>query len=272
MPDAGEFPESNAASIDAWRTNAEFWDAAQGDEGNFWQRELIFPPTLELLEPLPERVLEIACGNGNFARALARRGVAVTATDASTEMLALARERSSGLATPIDWRQVDVTSAGQLAEIAGAPFGAAVCNMALMDIAELGPLFRTLPRLLAPGAPFVFSVLHPTFNQGAETTLFIERHERPNGSFRTVRGVRISRYLSARREDGVAVVGQPVLQPYFHRPLEALLGAAFECGWALDGLREPPLHEPEDAADGRLCWSELPEIPPVLIARLRHVS
>ena len=35
MPDAGEFPESNAASIDAWRTNAEFWDAAQGDEGNF---------------------------------------------------------------------------------------------------------------------------------------------------------------------------------------------------------------------------------------------
>ena len=102
--------------------------------------------------------------------------------------------------------------------------------MALMDIAELGPLFRTLPRLLAPGAPFVFSVLHPAFNQGAETTLFIERYERPNGSFRTVRGVRISRYLSARREDGVAVVGQPVLQPYFHRPLEALLGAAFECG------------------------------------------
>ena len=98
MADVGEFPESNAASIDAWRTNAEFWDAAQGDAGNFWQRELIFPPTLELLEPLPERVLEIACGNGNFARALARRGVAVTATDASAEMLALARERSIGLA------------------------------------------------------------------------------------------------------------------------------------------------------------------------------
>ena len=144
--------------------------------------------------------------------------------------------------------------------------------MALMDIAELGPLFRTLPRLLAPGAPFVFSVLHPAFNQGAETALFIERYELPDGSFRTARGVRISRYLSARREEGAAVVGQPVLQPSFHRPLEALLGAAFECGWALDGLREPALPDRGDAEDGRLRWSELPEIPPVLIARLRHVS
>ncbi len=273
MPQSAEFPDANAASLDAWNTNAAFWDSAQGDEGSHWQRELVFPPTLELLEPLPERILEIACGNGNFARTLARRGARVTATDGSGALLELARSRSGALAEQIRWQRVDATSAQQLAGIPGGPFGAAVCNMALMDIAALGPLFRTLPQLLEPRAPFVFSVLHPAFNQGSDTTLFVERRESPDGSFSTERGVRISRYLSCTSEPGAAIAGQPRLQPYFRRPLESLLGAAFECGWALDALREPSLAAAAEPASAvRLRWDDLPEIPPVLIARLRRLS
>lgn len=268
MPYSADFPEGNADSLTAWSTNAAFWDAAQGDEGNFWQRELIFPPTLELLGRA-ERVLEIACGNGNFARALAARGARVVATDASQAMLDLARSRSAD--AEIDWRRVDATDAHQLASINGGPFDAAVCNMALMDIAAIEPLFGALPQLLERGAPFVFSVLHPAFNQGPATPLFIERRETAEGEFAYERGVRVSTYLTAQRLDGVAVAGQPELQPYFHRPLEALLGAAFTCGWALDGLREPSFRDNPDPGDAdRFTWDDLPEIPPVLVARLRY--
>ena len=269
MGAAGDFAESNADSLAAWSANAAFWDEAQGDEGNFWQRELVFPPTFELLEPLPERLLEIACGNGNFARAAAARGVEVVATDGSQALLELARSRSPS--AKISWRRVDATDADQLAGIAGAPFDAAVCNMALMDIAALDPLFATLPRLLRPGASFVFSVLHPAFNQGPATPLFIERRETAGGEFVYERGVRVSTYLTPQRLDGVAVAGQPVLQPYFHRPLEALLSAAFARGWALDGLREPSFADNADPDDrNRFTWDDLPEIPPVLVARLRY--
>ena len=55
-----DYPDYNAESLDAWEQNAEFWDQAQGDEGNYWQRKLVFPDTLELLQPLPDSVLEIA--------------------------------------------------------------------------------------------------------------------------------------------------------------------------------------------------------------------
>ena len=273
-----DFVEDNADSLAAWSANAAFWDDAQGDEGNFWQRELVFPPTLALLESAfgAGPVLEIACGNGNFARALAARGVRVVATDGSQKMLttAIARTETVGGELPerIRWQLADAADAEQLESIPERPFDAAVCNMALMDIAALDPLFATLPTLLKPGAPFVFSVLHPAFNQGPATPLFIERRETADGKFAYERGVRVSTYLTPQRLNGVAVVGQPVLQPYFHRSLEALLGAAFAHGWALNALREPSFAENPDPNDqDRFTWDDLPEIPPVLVARLRHI-
>ncbi len=267
-----DYPEHNAESLEAWDANAEFWDAAQGDAGNYWQRTLVFPSTLELLQPLPATVLEIACGNGNFARQLAGLGVSVTATDGSAGQLAAARERSAEV--DIDWLQLDATDRSQLALLAGsrrAPFGAVVCNMALMDIAEISPLFDMLPLLLAEDAPFVFSVLHPAFNLGPSVRLFRERSETPDGRLVTESGVRITGYLDTGVMRGIAVVGQPSLQPYFHRSLTELFGTAFERGWAIDGLREPSIQDGgEGDARDRLSWDHLPEIPPVMVARLRH--
>ena len=53
---------------DIWDQNALFWDATVG-EGNRWQRLLIGPATERLLEVKPgEKVLDVACGNGLFAR------------------------------------------------------------------------------------------------------------------------------------------------------------------------------------------------------------
>ncbi len=266
-----DFPEHNADSIHAWRTNAEFWDEVQGDHGNHWQRTLVFPSTLELLEPRPAKLLELACGNGNFARAAAALGMSVTATDAAPELLELAQRRSH--ADQITWRQVDVTDSAQLTAIPGAPFDAAVCNMALMDIAELSPLFATLPRLLTPDAPFVFSVLHPAWAPGTNVRLFRERIETPDGDFIEESGVRISRYLNLGVNYGVAVVGQPQQQPYFDRTLSELFSAAFEHGWAIDGIREPSMADgPDPDRKPRLQWADIPHIPPVLVARLRHRS
>ena len=269
-----DFPDANQDSVDAWQANAEFWDALQGDDGNYWQRTLVFPPTMELLQPLPATLLEIACGNGNFARAAASAGAAVTATDASERLLELAQARTaadSGIEdTTISWQRVDATDADALRLIAGAPFGAAVCNMALMDIAEIGPLFEALPSLLDPGASFVASVLHPAFNQGPDTVLFRERVETADGQLVQRTGVRISRYKSQGVSRGIASVGQPSLQPYFNRSLETLLGAAFERGWVLDALREPSLDIPDPESAGRLSWDDLTEIPPVIVLRFRH--
>ncbi|MDE2966003.1 MAG: methyltransferase domain-containing protein [Chloroflexota bacterium] len=267
-----DYPDYNDESIGAWEANAEFWDEVQGDEGNYWQRTLVFPETLDLLQPLPTTLLEIACGNGNFARQVASLGVAVTATDGSQRLLDIAGQRSA--ARKLDWMRLDATDRTALAAMAGArgaPFGAAVCNMAIMDIAEITPLFDMLPLSLAENAPFVFSVLHPAFNLGPDVRLFVERFETPDGRLVTESGVRITGYLDTGVQHGIASVGQPSQQPYFHRSLTELLTTAFDRGWVLDGIREPSFRDRRDPdSENRLTWDDVPDIPPVLLARLRH--
>ena len=267
-----DYPDTNTESLAAWDVNADFWDEAQGDDGNYWQRVLVFPSTIELLEPLPATVLEIACGNGNFARQLAKRGVAVTATDGSDAQLNNAKQRSES--DRIRWLQLDATDRDALAALAGAdgaPFGAVVCNMALMDIAEISPLLDLLPLALADGAPFVFSVLHPAFTPGPHVKLYRERTETPDGQFIEESGIRITSYLNRGVGHGIAIVGQPAIQPYFDRTLTELFGAAFDRGWVLDGIREPAITDGgKGDAEGRLSWDHLPNIPPVMVARLRH--
>ena len=270
-----DYPDRNAESIAAWDRNAEFWDRVQGDDGNYWQRELVFPPTLELLQPLASSVLELACGNGNFARQLSRLGVSVTATDGSGSQLAKAKSRSQGSSDQrVRWAQLDVTDRSALAAMAGAvgaPFGAAVCNMALMDIAEITPIFDMLPLVLESDAPFVFSILHPAFNLGPDVRLFTERLETPDGRLVEESGVRITGYLDTGVQQGIAVVGQPAQQPYFHRTITELLTTAFDRGWMLDGIREPAITDGGDGeAANRLSWDNMPHIPPVMVARLRH--
>ena len=264
-----EFGEANGESIEAWEANAEYWDEFQGDEGSSWQRELVYPATMELLRPLPGRLLEIACGNGAFARIAARAGARVTATDASERMLELARART-GDEPGIAWARVDATDEAAVRGISGGPFGAAACNMALMDMAEIGPLFAGLPAVLEAGAPFAASVLHPAFCRGPDARLFWERFESGDGRQMVTGGVKVTRYKSAGVGRGVAARGQPVMQPYFDRPLEALLGTAFERGWVLDGLMEPSFSGEDAEGRTQPDWKLLPEIPPVLVMRFRH--
>lgn len=52
----------------------------------------------------PETVLDAGCGTGRVAIELARRGIAVTGVDRDPSMLAVARERGSG----IEWIQGDL--------------------------------------------------------------------------------------------------------------------------------------------------------------------
>ena len=83
-----------------------------------------------------------------------------------------------------------------------------------------------------------------------------------------VPSVRVFDYLSTSPSKGVAMVGQPVAQYYFHRPLAVLFGVCFRAGFVLDGIEEPAFPAPIDP--GRpLAWSQFQGIPPVLVARMR---
>lgn len=255
----------NAATRDAWDANAAFWDERMG-EGNDWHLELVAPAVLRLLAPREgEAVLDLACGNGLFARRLASLGVRVVGCDFAPAMLERARANRGG-ADRIDYRLLDATDPAQLAGLGESAFDAVVCNMALMDIADIGPLAAALPRLLKTGGRFVFAVTHPFFN-GLGSTRMVEEDDVDGEIVRTY-SVKVSRYMRPTAGRGLAIEGQPVPQYYFDRPLSLLLSTFFEQGLVLDGLEEPVF---ESRPDDRVSLGRGPfvELPPVLAARLR---
>lgn len=257
------FATLNQETHDIWNQNAALWDQQMG-EGNLFQRELIGPATERLLNLHPgESVLEIACGNGVFARRMAQLGAHVVATDFSERFIELARARSTEYADSIDYRVVDATNEQQLLALGKRHFDVAVCNMGLMDMATIEPLLAALTQLLKPTGRFVFSVMHPCFN--TESKLMVEEEDR-DGELLQTYSVKVSQYLNMQPRKGVGIPGQSVPHYYFHRPLYVLLNACFQAGFVLNGLEEPGFGE-HVSGNRVLSWASFKDIPPVLVAR-----
>jgi 2-polyprenyl-3-methyl-5-hydroxy-6-metoxy-1,4-benzoquinol methylase len=250
---------------DIWDAKAAFWDERMG-EGNAFQLELIGPAVERLLAVRPEeQILDVGCGNGVTSRRLAHLGARVVAIDSSTRFLELARSRSPDLSHRIDYRLVDATHEEQLLALGEGHFDALVCNMVLMDMPVIDPLLRAGRRLLAPGGRFVIAVQHPAFNSNA-VRLCAETETRGDGVEIATHAVKVSDYLVVPAGKGTGMPGEPVPHWYFHRPLHELFGAFFRAGFVLDGLEEPALRT-QSLNPLELSWSNLPGIPPVLVAR-----
>lgn len=249
-----------------WEHNAAFWDDYFG-EGNQFQRLLIGPATDDLLQVRPgEHILDVACGNGHYARRMAERGATVVACDVSPTFIKRARARSVDFSDQITYRMIDVTDARQLLSLGELEFDAAVCTMALMDMVTIEPLMATLRKLLKPGGRFVFSVIHPCFNNNGMVKVVEETDV--GGELVTRYAVKVHAYKNVSAEKGLGIIGQPKAQYYFHRPLGELLQTGFDAGFVLDGLEEPAFDETADPSRP-FSWENFTEIPPVLVARLR---
>ena len=258
--------EHNSQVQRAWNANAEFWDERMA-EGNDFFKVLVWPAVERLLRPAPgERLLDVACGNGVTSRRIADAKANVTAFDFSEAMIHLARKRGGG--TDIDYRVLDATDREELLKLGAASFDGALCNMALMDMADTTPLMQALTSLLRANGRFVFSVVHPCFNNPAAVQMG-ELEDR-SGTIVTTYSVKVSRYLTPYTQVGLAMHGQPEPHPYFHRPLSALLAPALEAGFVLDGIEECAFPPDNTGGSTPLSWNgRFSEIPAALVVRMR---
>jgi SAM-dependent methyltransferase len=200
---------------------------------------------------------------------MAALGAEILAFDHSERFIARARQNTPPeLEARIDYRVQSADDTAALLALGERSFNAAVCTMALMDMARITPLLSVLPRLLADDGRFVFSVTHPVFNSG--DARLIGEQVRRDRDFVTEVSIKVSDYLTPRMEYDLAIAGQPVDQHYFHRPMSVLLNACFDGGFVLDRLEEPALPPSPDPIDQRrISWRNISLLPQVLVARLR---
>jgi len=260
---------SNQISKDAWDANAEHWDSRMGDEGNDFFNLLCWPVLASFLDVQPDSaILDIACGNGLTSRRLAALGAKVTAFDFSANLIEMAKARPNP-GSRINYHVLDATNEAQLLSLGERKFDSALSNMALFDMPEIEPLFKTLSKLLKPNGVFAFSLMHPAFNNPSAALM---AEEWDDGEINTRYAVKIVRYMTQFQSSGNALRNQPKPQLYFHRPVKDYLNLAFQYGFILDGFDERSFSAdvPQLAPLG---WGgRFSEIPPALIARVRLKS
>jgi SAM-dependent methyltransferase len=200
---------------------------------------LCWPALSALLDIQPgRRYLDIACGNGLTSRRLASSGAQVTAFDFSANLIERAKARSTGFQPAISYHVIDATDEQQLLSLGEQSYHSALSNMALFDMAEIETLFRTLPRLLKPEATFVFSLMHPAFNNSSSVHVMEEIDD--EGKIKTVYSVKVSRYMSCYHARGLALRDQVKPQMYFERPLQYYLKLGFQNGFVLYAMTGRP--------------------------------
>lgn len=82
-----------------------------------------------------------------------------------------------------------------------------------------------------------------------------------NGEIMETRSaIQIFNYITFRCHEGNTIIGQPVSQLYYHRPISELLEQSFKAGFVVKGTKEPVF------SSDKIEWME---IPPVIIIRLK---
>jgi len=105
-----------------------------------------------------KRVLDLGCGDGSAAVALAREGAVVIAVDASSARLARARRLADDHEVRVEFRAADLADlAFMRADSVDVVFSA----LAVDTVDDAARVFRQAQRVLKPNAPFVFSHAHP---------------------------------------------------------------------------------------------------------------
>lgn len=184
-PTSREQPAAPRAAGSGWDHVAEWYDdllegrrgsrpqggtSRREDQASDLHHEVVMPGALRLLQPRPgTRVLDLACGQGFFARQLARVGVTTVGVDASAKLVEAAKRASEG--DPRQHFEVGDVRALDLASLGGpGSFDAVTCIMALMNIDPLAPMMHAAATVLRPGGRFVAVLLHPAFRAPGQTS------------------------------------------------------------------------------------------------------
>ena len=138
-----------AAAYDRW------YDTPVGRFVDRLEKDAVFA----LVEPQRgDLVLDLSCGTGNYALALAQRGFRVVGVDVSEPMLRVARAkaRRGGIALAL------VRADGGALPFRAGAFDLVAVILGLEFAADPGRALEEVRRILKPGAPLVVAILNRT--------------------------------------------------------------------------------------------------------------
>jgi 2-polyprenyl-6-hydroxyphenyl methylase / 3-demethylubiquinone-9 3-methyltransferase len=107
---------------------------------------------------LGKAVLDLGCGGGFMAEALARRGAVVTAIDPAGAAIDIATRHAAEQGLAIRY----LVGQGETLPLADGSMDCVVCVDVLEHVADLGKVLDEVKRVLKPGGQFLFDTINRT--------------------------------------------------------------------------------------------------------------
>lgn len=224
----------------SWNEIADWYHDQLEHDPDSYQRKVILPNLLRVMElKVGETVLDLACGQGFFARQFAQARARVIGADIATELIALAKRQPAprGGTSPTYY----VAPADRVLQMAEASVDKVVMVLALQNIENASGVISECRRVLKSGGQLFIVLNHPAFRVPKASSWGWD------GS--TLQYRRIDRYLS---EDKIKIQMRPGADPSlrtvtFHRPLQSYFKMLRKSNFCVTRLEEWISHRQSQA-------------------------
>lgn len=227
--------DSRNTSRTSWGEVAD-WYHEMLSSGDTYQEKVIAPNLARILAlHAGERVLDVACGEGYFTRALRVSGAEIVGADISPELIAIAKKNSPENefhTAPID----------ALSFATDASFDKAFCVLSLQNIEEPSRGIKEVARTLKAGSTFVIVLNHSCFRIPKRSSWGYDEKEK-------IQYRRLDGYLSESKEKieihpGQKADGKESQRTYsFHRPLQTYAKMLANAGFVIARIEEWESHK-----------------------------
>lgn len=222
----------------SWGKVAKWYDELLEGQDTY-QEQVIKPNLLRILNiKNGEEILDVGCGQGFFAREIAKLGGKVVGVDVGSELIKIAKEKSGSDETYLTLPAEDMKS------LQSSRFDAAICILALQNIKDLNKAVSEISRVLKTGGRVVLVLNHPTFRIPTASSWGYD--EASNIQYRS-----ITKYLSEITQEvdmtqGVTDIKKKKFTYSYHRPLQLYFKTFAKNNLAVTRLEEWVSHKTSD--------------------------
>ena len=200
-----------------------------------------------------DRVLDLGCGDGQIARALASSGVSVVGVDPTTNQIDVAAERAGG--------PVFAQAGAAVLPFSDGAFDGVIACLVFEHIDDVDAAIGEVARVLRPGGRFTFMLNHPLLQTPGSGWIDDHMVDPPEQYWR------IGPYLV--EAETVEQVELGVHIRFLHRPLSRYLNALAAVGLVLERMDEPA--PPERFLAQAPEYFDAATVPRLLHLRLRRL-
>lgn len=213
----------------SWEPVKSWYHAAVGEEGHYYHRQIILPGMMRLLNmDADASVLDLACGQGVFARQLPKN-VPYTGVDISPSLIKAAKKED-----PNPAHQFLVGDITKSLSIKNGTFSHCVIVLALQNVEHPYIAIKNAYTALKTGGKLLIVLNHPCFRIPRQSSWQVDKEKK-------IQYRRLDRYYSEMKIPIQAHPSKGKESPEtlsFHHPLSAYSKWLFDAGFCISLMEE----------------------------------